>query len=84
MPTEDWQSQMPGYTFPAAQLQHFAGWRQGEGLGTVGKLVSHWFRRHVPCHELETGGMETRLVYPTLALMYKIWDRGKAILGLTG
>lgn len=71
--------------FIASQMQHFAGWGRGGCLGVVGRIFSQWSGRQVPCHDLETGGTQiNKRRYPTLALMYKVWDRGKTILALTG
>lgn len=50
------------------------GWNRLAGSGLAGF-----------CHELETGGKpDDRRSYPTLTLMYKVWDTGRSMLGLTG
>lgn len=68
--------------FIASQMQQFIGWKQEEGLGVTGRLVSQWSGRSLPCLDLETTAYKRR--YPTLALMYKVWDWGKSILKLEG
>lgn len=71
--------------FIASQLQHFTGWSREEGMGSVGKLFAHWSAWPLPCYLLEAGGsQEDRRKYPTLALLYRVWDRGKSLLDLAG
>lgn len=75
----------PWLYFLAAQLQHFAGWADATGMGATGRLITQWSGRVLPCYVLESGGTsDTRRNCPTMALMYKVWDRGKEILGLKG
>lgn len=75
----------PWLYYLAAQMQHFVGWSREDNMSTAGKLFSHWSGRRLPCYELESGGTpDSRRLYPTLALMYKVWDRGKTSLGVTG
>lgn len=51
----------------------------------AGRLLAQWSGWPLPCYCLETGGnTEDRRRYPTLALMYRVWDRGKGLLGLIG
>lgn len=53
---------------PGLDLKHFAGWGRDRGTGVAGRLVSHWSKIYVPCHELEVGGTpETRRNCPILA-----------------
>lgn len=75
----------PWLYFLAAQLQHFVGWHAEEGMDASGRVLARWSGRGRPCYELEAGGTsENRRRFPTLALMYKVWDRGKRLLGLEG
>lgn len=70
--------------FLASQLQHFAGWGRQGGAGRVSQLFSAWSGRSIPGQGLDAGRALDRRNYPTLALIYRVWDRGKSLLGISG
>lgn len=71
--------------FLASQMQHFAGWGRQGGMGRVSQLFSEWSGRQIPGHGLEAGGIqEDGRRCPTLALIYRVWDRGKTLLAVSG
>lgn len=54
-------------------------------MGRVSQLFSEWSGRQIPGHGLEVGGAQLdRHRCLTLALLYRVWDRGKSLLGISG
>lgn len=70
--------------FLASQLQHFAGWGRSGGAGRVSHLFAEWSGRSIPGQGLDAGGTLDRRNCPTLALLYRVWDRGRSVLGISG
>lgn len=75
----------PWLYFVASQLQHFSGWARVDESGAAGRLIRAWSGWSNLGNWLEIGGHGvSRSRFPTLALIYKVWDRGKRALGLNG
>lgn len=51
----------------------------------MSQLFSEWSGRSISGKGLDTGGTQLdRRHCPTLALLYRVWDRGKSLLGISG
>lgn len=70
--------------FVASQLKHFTSWARSENLVAIRRLLMDWSGWCNLGWWLETGGTVIQGSQYTLALVYKVWDRGKIALGLSG
>lgn len=66
-----------GLAIPKSWLYFtFHSCNRGEGVGAVCRFFSHWSGYPLKCYLLKNGGKrEDRANFPTLAVMYKVWDR---------
>lgn len=68
--------------YVASQVQQLSGWAGTQDSEAAKCLLREWSGWSNLAQWLETGGFGIRRSqYPTLALIYRVWDRGKQILG---